>query len=99
MDSTSSCKIACGFSNNYYYFSFFNVSRIHGKTNNDKMLLKNDNSNKNKYSFDFYYNFVYSGKSQDFLFFPELMLLGSEDSPFIFLTFGLLLIPLAYFLS
>ena len=65
------------------------------------MLLKHDNSNKNKYSFDFYYNFLYSGKSQDFLFFLNSCYsdLGSGNSSFIFLTFGLLLIPLAHFLS
>ena len=94
-------KLLVGFQIIIIILVFINVSRIHGKTNNDKMLLKHDNSNKNKYSFDFYYNFLYSGKSQDFLFFLNSCYsdLGSGNSSFIFLTFGLLLIPLAHFLS
>ena len=94
-------KLLVGFQIIIIILVFINVSHIHGKTNNNKMLLKHDNSNKNKYSFDFYYNFLYSGKSQDFLFFLNSCYsdLGSGNSSFIFLTFGLLLIPLAHFLS
>lgn len=36
------------------------------------MLLRNDTNNKNnKYSLSFYYNFLYLGKYQDFLFFSN----------------------------
>lgn len=59
------------------------------------MLLKNDNSNKSKYSFDFYYNFLYSGRSQGFLFFPEL-LLGCGLLR-ISLSFSYLLMSCSYF--
>lgn len=65
------------------------------------MLLKNDNSNKNKYSFDFYYNFLYSGRSQGFLFFPWAVtrMWALEDQSFIFLTSDVLLILLPCFSS
>lgn len=70
MDSTLFCKIVLGFSNNNYYFNFIKVIYIHGKSNNDKMLLKNNNYSKNsKYSPDFY-KFL-CRFSQDFLFFLD----------------------------